>query len=695
MVTGQSPFDVLTDWSRIPDQSNSLYMQLLNRAEYHLDQRDSVMKTLTSYKDWEDRQKWIRDKLETLVGPFPEKTPLRPTITGIIDQPTCRIEKLYYESREGFYVTGALFLPKNIPYPAPAILFCSGHSLEGFRSDTYQHLIFNYVNKGFIVLAFDPIGQGERCQYFDSNGHRYLSATHEHSYPGNQIFLTGVSPANYFIWDAIRSIDYLLTRPEVDHERIGVTGRSGGGTQTAYLMAFDDRIAAAAPECYMTSFEKLLQTRGPQDAEQNINRFLGAGLDLADLVIVQAPRPTLIIATTRDIFNIQGTRDLFREAGVVYQTFDFPDNLQMVEDDAGHTSTKKNREAAYSFFRKHLNNPGLANDEQIDTLPVQELWVTPTGSAVRDLQSETLFSLNRKHSQDLALPVNNNQLTSKSAWLRDTITSLLNLPKFSRPAIIFSGRDVHADYTVEKYLLRNGRGASQGPWLPLVLLTPKRFAGKTIMWLDEDGKASHSNEGSPVMQLLEKGHQLLLADLSGFGEVGGGYQGGDAFLDSVPVNVWYAGILCGSYPLTIRLKEIAWLKYFANQHCRQGDSMHVVATGTICHDVWHAAALQIIEGDITLIEPLVSTQSIVDTKHYDPKYLLSAIPGSIQLYDSPSLTGLISANVNLINAVDGKGQRLESSPVKTYFSDYGYKVPNVIVTTVSSVTPQLVEVMSE
>src|SRR5690554_4965036 len=188
------------------------------------------------------------------------------------------IEKLYFESRPGYYVTAIFCYPENRTEPLPAILFCSGHAAEGFRSTTYQTMIFNYAKKGFAVLAFDPIGQGERIRYLDESGKPRLGSTIEHSYPGSQSFLAGISPANFFIWDGIRAVDYLMTREEVDPQRIGITGRSGGGTQTAYIAAMDERIHAAAPECYITTFDKLLKSKGPQDAEQKLKHGIAKGI---------------------------------------------------------------------------------------------------------------------------------------------------------------------------------------------------------------------------------------------------------------------------------------------------------------------------------------------------------------------------------------------------------------------------------
>src|SRR5271168_2731173 len=161
---------------------------------------------------------------------------------------------------------------------------------------------------GLAVFCYDPIGQGERLQLIDDNRKPGIKgSTSEHTMVGIGAMLVGQSTAGYRIWDGIRSIDYLTSRPEIDAGKIGCTGNSGGGTLTAYLMALDDRIVAAAPSCYITSLERLFATIGPQDGEQNIPGQVAFGMEHADYVTMRAPRPTLILCATKDFFDIQGS----------------------------------------------------------------------------------------------------------------------------------------------------------------------------------------------------------------------------------------------------------------------------------------------------------------------------------------------------------------------------------------------------
>src|SRR5690606_20773692 len=361
-------------WLTYQDNHRALYRIITNEAFRLLDERTEKVSELQSAGEWKTYQNEIKTVLSNSLAKF-KKTPLNARTTGILERETFTVEKVLFESHPGFYVTAGFFLPKKRQNPAPAVIYACGHTELGFRSETYQHVILNLVEKGFIVLAFDPLGQGERLQYPDGETGKLKvgGPTREHSYAGVQTLLTGSSLTDYFVWDGIRVLDYLETRPEVDMKRIGITGRSGGGTQTAQIAACDERIYAAAPECYITSFKRLLQSIGPQDAEQNPYNAIANGFDHADYLHIRAPKPTLIITTTHDFFSQQGARETFAEVQKSYAALGKTENVQMVEDFGVHESTKNNREALYAFFQQHLNLPGNAKDVETSPFTVEEL----------------------------------------------------------------------------------------------------------------------------------------------------------------------------------------------------------------------------------------------------------------------------------------------------------------------------------
>ena len=169
-TTAQKEYDVIrNNWIEFSDGPNALYHHFARQARVLLNKRADAIKGIHSLSNWQQRQQFIRTSLQELVGPFPQKTALNARIVRTINKEGYRIEHVVYESQPGFFVTASLYIPSaKKQYKLPAIIYCSGHAAEGYRSTVYQHVIINLVKKGFIVLAFDPVGQGERLQYFDA-----------------------------------------------------------------------------------------------------------------------------------------------------------------------------------------------------------------------------------------------------------------------------------------------------------------------------------------------------------------------------------------------------------------------------------------------------------------------------------------------------------------------------------------------
>ena len=657
----QEDLTVNSYWQYNGNMTNALYDHLCSLAFMQIKARWADVSQLKTANDWANRQAEVKKIMEELVGAFPAKSPLNPVITGTIKKEGFVVEKLYFESRPGFYVTAALFLPSTKKGKLPAIIYCCGHSDKGFRNEVYQHCILNLVKKGFIVLAFDPVGQGERIQYFDADGKSIFGPTHEHSYPGSQSFISGRTPANYFIWDGIRAVDYLLTRKEVDAARIGITGRSGGGTQTAYIAAMDERILAAAPECYITTFDKLLRSIGPQDAEQNLMYALKKGFDLSDLIEVRAPKPTLLITTTRDIFSIQGARDVYEEAKKAYSALGKPDNLNRVEDDTIHASTPKNRVAMYDFFQKSLNNPGDPKDEEVALFDEKDLWVTPTGQVATSLQGETLFSLNEKYTADvLKKRPSEKQNNADIAQLVKEVTG------YSEPVLtkdfIFSGRSWRDDCSIEKYLVK-GAG---NYYIPVLRLSSGQHTGKTLLLLDDKGKASAAAKGGLAERFVRKGYEVIVPDLNGFGELSGGFRRGDAAIQDVPLNIWYAGILTNKSLIAIRVEEIKIIVDFI----KAPGTLTGIACGALSADLLHAAVINREFDQIALLNPLLSYRSIVEERNYDPRFALSTPAGVLAYYDLPDLvTAIAPMRICLLNPVNASDQPVDNNRFEQSYSD--------------------------
>ncbi len=238
-------------------------------------------------------QKQMREKFLTAIGGLPEPTPLESRVVGTVSRPGYQVDKIIFESQPKHFVTALLFLPdaNRFKPPYPGVIMPCGHASDGKGHKEYQTGAALLALNGMAALVFDPIDQGERGQYLGPGGWPKLWGTAAHTVVGMGCVLLGQNTARFEIWDGMRAIDYLQSRPEIDPTRIGCTGCSGGGTQTTYLMALDDRIAAAAPSCYVTSTPRLLEVYGTDDSEQQIFGQLLGGPFESDMVMMRAPSP--------------------------------------------------------------------------------------------------------------------------------------------------------------------------------------------------------------------------------------------------------------------------------------------------------------------------------------------------------------------------------------------------------------------
>lgn len=640
-------------WLQFSDAANSLYHYLAQQSYDRLAKRSDQVAALKSLSDWQERQQFVRKTLLEIVGPMPEKTPLNAKILRVIEKDGYKVEHIVYESQPKFYVTSSLFIPNGLKKgtKAPVVIYCSGHSAAGYRDKIYQHVILNLVKKGFIVFAFDPVGQGERLEYNDpKTGKSVALLTEEHSYSGAQAFITGASQASYMIWDGIRAVDYLLTRKEIDPERIGITGRSGGGTQSAYIAAIDPRIYAAAPENYLTNFTRLLQMKGPQDAEQNPFNIIHKGIDQSDFLLVRAPKPALMITTTRDIFSIQGSGESAEEISRIYQAYDKQDHFSMVTDDAVHASTLKNREAMYAFFQKHLDNPGDARDEHVPILSDEEIQVTKTGQVSTSLNSETVFSLNRATGESLETNLQTARMHS-DAHLADVLDAAKRLSGYSvpeeGPEPVFTGRFQREGYTIEQYFIQG-----EGDYvIPYLLMKPEHPNQKALLYLHPSNKSAEASPGQEMEWFVKKGFTVLAPDMLGTGEIG---QGSTQTPRTYLLN-WFASTLIARSVVGIQAGDAA---RFINLLEKEGtiDEIYGLARKEMTSVLLHAAAFNTGITRVALIEPLSSYRSIVMNRFYQPKFIHSFVPGALKAYDLPDLAASLTPRKLLaVGMVDGAG----------------------------------------
>lgn len=383
------------------DVSGQLKSYVYRRSEEAFKKGDAVRDSIKTKAQISARQKWIRKAFIESIGGLPENSKsLDAQVTAVIEEDGFRIEKVIFQSRQNCYVTANVYVPNHAQKQCPAILFVCGHHERAKHEPEYQIVCRYLVQAGFVVLAHDPIGQGERFSYYekDIKDTTIRWGTFEHDYSGSQCFMAGDSLARYFVHDSIRALDYLCSRPEVDPKRIGITGNSGGGTQTCMMMMADTRIAAAAPTTFLMSRQEYMYAGQAQDAEQLWPGLTASGWDHEDILLAMAPKPVCVLAVKYDFFPIEGTRDTVNRAKRFWKVLGKETCLDLVEDASRHTYTHKLAQAAAKFFAKHLIGKHIDPTKfAVETIDPKSLWCTKSGQIRADYKDAiSVFDENKK-----------------------------------------------------------------------------------------------------------------------------------------------------------------------------------------------------------------------------------------------------------------------------------------------------------
>jgi cephalosporin-C deacetylase-like acetyl esterase len=442
-----------------------IQQQLLDLAARQEKQRRDRFAAVTTKADLEALQKSLRETFLKLLDGLPEKTDAPPVKkTGQIEADDYLIERLVYESFPGYFVSALLYRPKQVRDPLPGVLSPCGHSAEGKAEPTYQMLHLNLVKRGYVVLTYDPVGQGERSQFWDADKgkSRFNLACGEHAVLGNPLYLLGGSLARYRIWDGMRGLDYLASRPEVDAKKLGCVGNSGGGTLTAYISALDPRVAVAAIGCYITTLPRRManriQTDPDADPEQDIFGFVGDGVDHAGLLALRAPRPTLLATAKFDFFPIEGARETFAEAKRLYEAAGAGERVERAEAAEKHGLSLPLRKAIYTFFERWL--AGRKVDAEIEELavtprPTKDLLVCEKGQVNVTFHSRPLLPLALEEFNKKKKPprVALRELLGLDPQAAESRISEIAAGKDGRPVVVCVNGNETRDWREEKTFL--------------------------------------------------------------------------------------------------------------------------------------------------------------------------------------------------------------------------------------------------
>jgi cephalosporin-C deacetylase-like acetyl esterase len=629
-----------------------LYNFLLGEVRTQLAERKKEVAALKTPEEFKQRQARLKQQFIDALGGYPEKTPLNAKVVGKMDRDDYRIEKVIYESQPNHHVTATLFIPTKGKGPFPGVLVPCGHSANGKAAETYQRASILLAKNGFVVLCYDPIGQGERLQSLNKMGKPAVpGSTSEHTMVGVGALLVGKCTATYRIWDGIRSMDYLASRPEVDAKRLGCTGNSGGGTLTAYLMALDERIVAAAPSCYITTLDRLFSTIGPQDAEQNIPGQVAFGLDHVDYVTLRAPRPTILLCGTQDYFNIDGVWETFREAKLMYGMLGFGERVSIFEYNDKHGFWKPRREAAVRWMCRWLQNRDEAIFEpDFDIFTDAELQCTRSGQVLSDFNGKSVFHLNAELEKKLA-PNRNTDRWGKSPVPK--IRQLIGLPeKIAAARVVPQGMVQRKGYTIYTRVFET----EPGIFVPGLQFVPAKPADKKplLLYVPDNGMATDAKVGGRLEQLTLAGNTVLAVDLRGLGETApGSGKTGMAQHFGADWQEAFLGMHLNRPLLGQRVLDVLAIVELVSANSRDG--VHVLGTGTAGPVALHAAAFDKRIVQITVEKSLTSWADVVHTP-VSRNQLSNVVPGVLGVYDLPELAWLLAPRpLTIRQSVDAAG----------------------------------------
>ena len=605
--------------------------------------------TFASPAQFQARAAQVRQQILASIGGLPAKTPLNARTVATLDRGKYRIEKVIFESQPRFYVTANLYIPNGAPGPYPAILFPLGHENGAKAHDAWQYVLGSFASKGFVALAWDPVGQGERYQFWDTDirASKLVQSTTEHTILGIQTLLAGDHMARYMIHDGIRALDYLLSRPEVDPHRVGVTGNSGGGMMTAYLAAVDDRLKVAAPSCYITSSKSLMTQLGPQDAEQNLFPWLSAGFDFPDLIYAFGLKPYLVLSAIRDFFPIGGARSTVAEAKRVYDQFGQGNKLSMVDADDGHGYTKPRRLAAYAWFSRWLaqrEDDGI--EPPIQLLSEEELWCTRTGQVLTSLGGESVHSLNQTRALALRRPA-----LPPAGVIAKARELARYTPNSRPPAVAAYGFLPRPGYRLEKLTYESESGI-QIPAVLAIPATPKT-GSPAVLLANCAGKSASAER---VDALARAGSIVLAIDIRGCGELTiKGPRGPNPWYDDYRNTT--AALLLGRTMLGLRVLDITAGIDLLNARPGLGvNQVNAIGIGTAAVPMLFATAFDQRIAGVELDGLLQSYQSVVASNLHRRVYE-HVLPGVLQHFEVADLVQAIAPRpVTVLSYVDALGQ---------------------------------------
>ncbi|HEV3060531.1 MAG TPA: acetylxylan esterase [Vicinamibacterales bacterium] len=677
------------DGAALPDYSHDLERYLERVANEARERRTHIVNAISTRQQVVDRQKAVVAELWKMLGGPHERTPLNARVTGILERSGYRIEKLTFESRPRLYVTANLYVPVGTGR-RPAILGPLGHSANGKAWPSYQRLFVNLARKGYVVLAYDPFGQGERIEY--PGPHPGQSAigdggTAEHEYAGRRLILLGANFSLFRVWDGIRGIDYLLTRAEVDPERIGCCGQSGGGTLTQFLSALDSRISVAVVSEGNT--ENLAQDNveppgSADDAEQNIVPALARGIDRADLLYAFAPKPLLMTVTLHDAGHtyspeyVTNSLDFLDEYKRVYGLFRAGDRVSLQATTVQHGYVYEMRRATYAWFNRWFEMKD-ADDNETSQAVEQEstLYVTPSGFVRTSLHGETALSLTRQMAEAIRAPT-----PLAPNHVPGRIRTVLGIDDSRRDPLAgrVAATITRQGYRAEQFEFTSEREIRTPGWLltpdDLQPLTP------TLLYIGEAAAWAAVVEDSLAVRLCVDEHcRVAVIDVRGRGDCAiayprrGRFYFPDRILDESYLT-WFT-LMLGKPLLGGQIYDTLRALDYLRSRPGVGDKVSLIGDGPHGLIALYAAALDPRTAGVALRHTVTDYRSLAVAERYNQPFGVYAY-GVVREFDLPDVARAVGPRpVLLLDAVTALGEPAGAAAQDLYRSASNVSVRNI------------------
>jgi len=629
------------------------------------DRRAEAVSRIHTREEADRRQAEVRRKILDRIGGLPERSgPLSAKQFGSVAGDGFRIENIAYQSLPDFYVTANVYVPASGRGPFPAIVIAPGHG-PGKQSE--YNWAANFARQGIVALVIDPLGQGERMQHYDPDlENSKIERLGEHEHASLTALLIGDHVSRYFINDGMRGVDYLAARADVDPNRIGAFGCSGGGTITAYLAALDSRIRAAASACYITSLKELFPTQGPQDAEQTLPRFAAEGLDFADWVELAAPRPYAIVSTTQDMFPFAGAQQTYEEASRFYGLYGAEGNLQWITGPGGHGNLGPISNQILTFLAGQLTGDSSPREfQQFRPNDADDLTVTPTGQVSTSLNSRTVEALTRERAQGHTAPPQTIDSAGSLARFQERIRSEVRqtaavAAQGEAPAVSVINEQALDGYRLETLSLATEPGIE----LKAIEARPEGAGRKPAMVLLDEVPVDRTAASPDFSRLAKSGHIVIALQSRGTPiDAQNGQSTQFALGPYMAVNL--RAIIVGKTLIGMRaddvLRVVNWL---ASRPDVDASSITFYGRGALGLVALHAAAL---DGRITRViveNSLVSYRMALEAPLHRNLSEIT-VPGILKHYDvGDLLIAIAPREVAIVNPVDAIGQPVRLSRVR-------------------------------